>query len=277
MTPNEIAKNVNAEWNAALAETMAVHVEAHEQNDDDSTRPFKIRTQIREERDQEKAKIARREQAQKFLKNREKKAKEQKKANRREEAERQKDKELKEAQKRERAEQRAQRQRERAEEQEKKSAAIKRYCVNGQQLTLSEMANTSGISRETLASRLKHISPEEAMNRPIGTLRPEGKRYYVAGVAMTVNEMAVACGINPATVRQRLRKMTPEEAVAMGGANNAHSKNVWFEADGQRFNISTFIKYCKVNRLTFTRVRDRHGLDAAIEHCLDLGRERGVL
>lgn len=92
----------------------------------------------------------------------------------------------------------------------------KKYNINGEWLTVKQMAERSGLSIVGIRSRMyKGMTPVEAMNHERRNRRKNvhGKMYELDGVTKNMTGWAEQVGVSLERMRQLLQKMSIREAV----------------------------------------------------------------
>jgi hypothetical protein len=144
------------------------------------------------------------------------------------------------------------------------SGKVAKYTVNGKEMTVSQMAEASGLSHVAIRKRLAGgMSPEEAMRPPTsrwgtafvqkkGRTHQNKKSYAVNGTTVTFEEAAKLCGVTVSALRNRVgRGMTVEQAVAAGPTMT-------------NFMVELFGEKMTINELASVSGRDRARLLAKI-------------
>jgi hypothetical protein len=88
--------------------------------------------------------------------------------------------------------------------------------INGQQMTVSEMARAAGVIRNTMVKRLQTMQPEQALAMGKGKAGMKPGLYPYQGQMLTRRQLCDISGAGFATMKNRLQKYSPEVAVAMG-------------------------------------------------------------
>lgn len=94
--------------------------------------------------------------------------------------------------------------------------------INGLTRSVSEWAETAGVSYHTFRKRLDlGWSPQDAVSgvrsdKPVHRIRRDTPRYEIDGVTKTLHEWAVEAGVSASTFRARIEKLgwTPIEALS---------------------------------------------------------------
>lgn len=130
------------------------------------------------------------------------------------------------------------------------SGNVATYTVHGKDMTVSQMAEASGLSHVAIRKRLaRGMSPEEAMRPPTsrwgtafvqkkGRTHRNKKHYTIDGVDLTFDEAARLAGVTVTALRNRIsRGMTLEQAVGAGTT----AANVTVEVFGEKMAISELV------------------------------------
>lgn len=144
------------------------------------------------------------------------------------------------------------------------SGKVAKYTVNEKEMTISQMAEASGLSHVSIRKRLAGgMSPEDAMRPPTsrwgtafvqknGRTHGNKKRYTIDGLDLTFEDAAKLAGVTVTALRNRIsRGATIEQAVSAG----ATATNVTVELFGEKMTI---------NELASVSGRDRARLLAKV-------------
>lgn len=143
---------------------------------------------------------------------------------------------------------------------------VKRYDVDGEMLTISEMASRVGVTQTAIYARLSRgLSPKEAMKPPTsrwGHRQSSGKgsapwnvrRYHLAdGRELTLEEIASEVGVTESAMRNRMSDgLTVDQAMAMG-------------KDGSTERYEIFGKMLTVTEIVAISGRDRARLSRRLK------------
>lgn len=150
------------------------------------------------------------------------------------------------------------------------SGKVAKYVVNGQEMTISQMAEVSGLSDVAIRKRFaRGMSPDEAVRPPTsrwgtafvqkkGQAHQNKKLYPINGVDKTFEEAAKLAGVTVSALRNRVnRGATIEQAVNAGST----AANVTIELFGEKMTINELASISGRDRARLL-VKIRSGMSA---------------
>jgi hypothetical protein len=91
----------------------------------------------------------------------------------------------------------------------------KPLTIDGQQTTISQLAQRAGVSRHVMYQRLRRGPADQAILGPLSDRNVPRKHAY-KGQMLDKYELSALAGCSPRLMRQRLAKMGAEAAVDLG-------------------------------------------------------------